>query len=221
MAGFFMHIKRNPVSILATLKLTPFPSIYAFSEAFDLYFYLSAHRTSKEKSNEYVMGNVPSLIVQPLSLSRQFPDYRGKDRKSETYILNHTGGWTEASTRYEERKGVEVSEWKGAAKAPLGHAYQSFKPHKDQTSISEFYDTKFKAKGMDVETGFSAPSDAAIYANRGYASFPLAAMYVRMLDQYGIELKNQLAARLREIKVDRPDSLAEHQAALMSVLDGK
>ena len=68
LAGLFFHLKRNPISPIAVMRLIPFPSIYNYSEAFDLYFQLMVWRTEQSNGPKMVLSHLPSLIT-PLSMS--------------------------------------------------------------------------------------------------------------------------------------------------------
>ena len=233
-AGLFMYLNRNPVSILTSLRLIPFASLYAFSEAFDLYFQLAASRTRKLKGPALVRAHVPSLITEPLSLSRRHRDLTQPNRSAETWLLTDANEWrpgpgvppgttqSRATAAYGKREWTMVIDsgnvGESATPTNEGRAYQSITPHPTQTSIPSFYDVTAPAWANQRSFSLCAPSNDAVLANRALVSFPLFAMYVRMLDQYGITLKDELATRLGEIKYDRPESLAQYQNALIHVL---
>lgn len=230
MTGLFMYLKRNPVSILTTLRLVPFASIYSFSEAFDLYFQIAARRSAKTKSEALVRSHIPSLILNPLSLTRRYVDLSTKERTGETWLLTDPREWngtkaaplntgvnSSATIGYDKREQTRIQDTGlvgEAAAAGVADSYQSIRPA--GTSIPTFYAEKRPVNGQEI--GLCAPSNDAVVQNHALTAFPLFSMYVRMLDQYGIVLKEELAARLGEIRYDRPESLAQYQDALINVL---
>jgi hypothetical protein len=226
MTGLFMYLKRNPISILSTLRLIPFASIYSFSEAFDLYFQLAASRTAKTRGSDKVRAYVPSLITEPLSLARRYTNLSDKERESDTWLLADTDAWKDpaapnvsATAQYGVRERARVQKLAGLGEGAAdldARAYQSIRPHPSATSIPKFYEVRKTVNGQAV--GLCSPSNDAVVQNRALTAFPLFALYVRMLDQYGIVLKEELATRLGEIRYDKPESLAQFQNALINVL---
>lgn len=231
MASFFMYRKRNPLSIISLFSFAPFPAIYAHSEAFDLYFQLAANRNMKTEGSSFIRSYVPSLITEPYNINSNFTNFDKTGRKGKAYIVNYVKPAIWANFDNKSYKDREVAKGTIAAALPAGVdiIYQSFRPY--SSSIAAFYGPTTKADGTTdtsstftpygggAATGLAAPSDAAINVGQGLVSFPLFAMNVRMLDQYGIILKDELATRLREVKYDRPDSLAQHESALIGVLE--
>lgn len=228
MAGLFMYLKRNPISIVSTLHLVPFSSLYTFSEAFDMYFRIASARSRKEGRGTTVRGNVPSLLLNPLSICRKYTSFvKGDDGVGKTWLLTDTEAWPNAKAPYGKRAGVTVGVIAAVGDGAAGNvqAYQSIIPA--SSSIPAFYAKRAPLSPVsavaagaqgEISFGFCAPSNMAVVQNRALAAFPLFAMYVRMLDQFGVTLKEELATRLTEIRYDRPESLAQHENALISVL---
>lgn len=204
-AGLFLHLKRNPVSITMSTRLVPFPELYTLSEAFDLYFQLRKLRADKGLIPRDVLearteiGKLPVMLLTPLRP-------RGK-------IWNYSSGKLELA-RFCGTKTVYDAA-KNGEKAAYTDPVTSVTDRTKLSSISDFYTHDSK---LDNATGGVNFCSTSLNTNAGLYSYPLFAMYIRMLDQYGIELKNELSYRLKEIKYDRPDSLTEHQNALVSML---
>ncbi|MFA5091765.1 MAG: hypothetical protein WC483_04225 [Candidatus Paceibacterota bacterium] len=226
-AGLFMYLRRNPISIVSTMRLIPFASIYSFSEAFDLYFQIGASRMAKKGKQGQVNAHIPSLLTDPLSLSRRYVDLSKGKRVGYTWLMADAELWTTASAPYATR--AVHSTISTAVPAVLRRedqpadeptvSYQSLRPHRDCTLIDAFYEEKAKYIPSVGETfGLCAPNNATVIGNHSLVAFPLFAMYIRMLDQYGVRLREELGARLGEIRYDRPESLAQGQNALINIL---
>jgi len=218
-AGFFLYMKRNPISPLSSIGLVDFPSIYLFSETFDMYFQLVAARSAKDKGTTFLRSHVQSLLTNPLSISSHYIDYSvsptegNRERLVKTANLAITPeGFGNQEKPFSERTTPNPTTW------------QSLKPLKASSSIIGFYDASFPLTATvndNIPTALCAPSVAAAGHHHTLISFPLFAMMIRFIDQAGVMLKDELATRLREIKYDRPESLAAHQNALIGILDGE
>jgi len=218
-AGFFLYMKRNPISPLSSIGLVDFPSIYLFSETFDMYFQLVAARSAKDKGTTFLRSHVQSLLTNPLSISSHYIDYSvsptegNRERLVKTANLAITPeGFGNREKPFSERTTPNPTTW------------QSLKPLKASSSIIGFYDASFPLTATvndNIPTALCAPSVAAAGHHHTLISFPLFAMMIRFIDQAGVMLKDELATRLREIKYDRPESLAAHQNALIGILDGE
>jgi len=220
MAGLFMYLKRNPITVLSSMNLIPFASIYNFSQAFDLYFQLSAARNRQSKGDSNARGKVQSLLIKPLSISRHYPDYSKPGRQNSGWLLpiaDYASAVVNglSTDRYADRTVVRITR---ADKPGEPLAWQILSPTQGETSIPHFYDRKSGMLHNNQPFGLISPTPDQILDGVALYAYPLFGMYVRMLDQYGIALRNELKARLEEVRYDKPESLARHQNALVQIL---
>jgi len=222
--GFYASIRRNPISPISLINMVPFSQIYTFSEAFDMYFQINSTKNSTEKGANYIYSRIPSLLLEPLEVKGKYKKWqrvnnRIQEEAKHTIILNEVDP---ALIKGEEYKSKDLTkrkiyELKDAVKyggQDVNIAWQSYKP--PESSIEDFYKTAVVHKGNKIY--FCAPSNEACSGGYSLASFPLFAMYIRMLDQYGIRLKEEVAACLKEIKYDSETSLSTEQLALLNIL---
>ena len=237
-AGLFLYLKRNPIPATIVYKSVSFGATFLFSEAFDLYMQLMASRHEKFSSTKHVRAHIPTLLTNPLEMGGEYEIW-GKDptpnststkayHAGRTRIAEDATFWPGAEKNWFERPLCPVL----GATAGVAHGvgekiWQSYTPHDTQTSIRAFYMRCFKTEHIGGEAGIlhpvgttPAPAGGPVVGGHDQAliSFPLFGMYVRFIDQAGIMLMQELSQRLREIKFDSPDSLAQQQKAIVGLL---
>jgi hypothetical protein len=211
-AGLFLHYRRNPISPMTVLRLAPFPTIFSFSEAFDLYMQLSAWRNNMRRGNMSALSHVNSLIdggeITGLHTNMALAaSGKGRDDGALLLMVTKDAANLDVKTFFgkpEDRK-VIVGPQPGTNVWEL-----VIRPDSALTAFSQI------AKNIT--------SDAVIIpafprtVARQLQSFPLFISFMRFIDNLGLYLKDEITIRLRETTYESEESVQLQNIVPVNIL---
>lgn len=210
-AGIFLHYKRNPISVPTIMRMIPFPSIYSFSEACDLYMHTAAWRKS--------LANGTSKAAARTNLLLDLPDLRG------AHLSLGTGQRDDGTLVAAIGREVLNVDAKTLLEQPEKRSVTRVGQPAEVQTISEMLirpDSALKnligvaASYGDTEPRVPlVPRDAA----NQLPCFPLFAVNMLFVDKLGLYMKDQIGTRAREVMYESSETVQRQKPASISLLE--